>query len=216
MIGDQAHQLILRAQRGLGGTPRLLQLGGLSDLLGTGAQHHQICGELRGHERKHAQVPLLVVPLAPADEEDADHVFEPDQRHRQMGAPHDPRRLQLQSALLEHLPVQLHQRDGEPVLLLGRQRRQRRQPRIGPRLRLEERALLVRHQLAEELDGAGHARLCSLGRLEHLRDVLGLHGTAGTANGDAHELIMLGARSKEQGARLGVRAVHLYVRVRVG
>ena len=116
-------------------------------------------------------MPLLVVPVAPADEENADHLVEPDQRHRQVGAPHDPRRLQLQGALLEHLPVELHQRDGEPVLLLGRQGRQRRQPRVGPRLRLEQRALLVRHQLAEQLDGAGHARLRSLGRLEHLRDV---------------------------------------------
>src|SRR5258708_2536812 len=116
-------------------------------------------------------MPLVVGPFAPADEEDTDHLVEPDERYGEVDPPQQRGRPRCKRALLEHFAEQLDQRLGELALLAGRHVWEGDQARIESGLRLQQRALLVRHELPEKIERAAHAFPRCLRRLEHLRDI---------------------------------------------
>src|SRR5260370_37697981 len=117
-------------------------------------------------------MPYLVRPFAAADEQDTDHLVEPDERNGEAASRPPRDRSRGVRLLLEELSEELDERDRELVPLDRLHGRYRKQARRKSRLRIEQRTLIVRHDLPQEFERAQHALLRSLRRLQDLCGVV--------------------------------------------
>src|SRR5260370_18554009 len=117
-------------------------------------------------------MPYLVRPFAAADEQDTDHFVEPDERNGEAAFRPPRERSRGARVLLEEPSEELDER-GRELALLGRWHgRDRKQARSESQLPLEQRTLVVRQNLPQELERAEHAFFRSLRRLQDLRRVV--------------------------------------------
>src|SRR5260370_14622314 len=115
---------------------------------------------------------FLVRPFAAADEEDADHLVEPDERNRELAFRSLRWLFRGARVLLEELSEELDEHGREFALLGPRQGRNHGQARSESHLRIEQRTLVVRQDLPHELERAEHPLLHSLRRLQDLPGVV--------------------------------------------
>src|SRR6266851_4771404 len=139
-------------------------------VLGAGAQHHDEGAELRSHHREHAQVPHFVRAFGAADEQDPDHLVEPEERNGEVRPGQCRGRFRRMRMVLDQPREQVQERLREQGSFVRRRPRHQHEARLVPGLDLEQRALFVRHEPLEELEHVVHLR--SLRRLEDVHDVV--------------------------------------------
>src|SRR5216684_1535522 len=115
---------------------------------------------------------FLVRPFAAADEEDADHIVEPDERNREVAFRSLRGRSRGARVFLKELSEELEERGREFAPLGPRHGRDDKHARSESQFPLEQRTLVVRQDLPQELERAEHALLGSLRRLQDLRRVV--------------------------------------------
>src|SRR5216683_1365815 len=170
LVRDQGEELVLRPVRRLRGPPGLLELADSLGVLGAGAQHHDEGAELRSHHREHAQVPHFVRAFGAADEQDPDHLVEPEERNGEVRPGQCRGRFRRMRMVLDQPREQVQERLREQGSFVRRRPRHQHEARLVPGLDLEQRALFVRHEPLEELEHVVHLR--SLRRLEDVHDVV--------------------------------------------